>query len=173
MDLAALCRLPRGDSVVKSLNIISFIVILTLAALFFYSSAANDRRGTLRDGYYTAEAEGFHYGWKEYLTIYVNKDKIVMAEYNARNATGFIKSWDMEYMRLMSASDGNYPNKYTRTYALALLDHQDSEEIEALSGATESHDSFRLLAAAAIEQAKTGDKKIAFVKVPHENEEHR
>jgi major membrane immunogen (membrane-anchored lipoprotein) len=117
----------------------------------------------LQDGYYTAQASDFHFGWKEYVTIIVKGGRIVSVEYNAENASGFIKSWDNAYMQTMLHSNGTYPNEYTRYYAGQLLDGQGEEEIDALSGATSSYGSFQKLEAAVLEQAKKGDSSIAIV----------
>ena len=59
----------------------------------------------------------FSHGWKEYITILVKGGSIVSVEYNAENASGFIKSWDNAYMQNMLHSNGTYPNEYTRYYA--------------------------------------------------------
>lgn len=117
----------------------------------------------LLDGYYTAQAADFSHGWKEYLTIMVKGGSIVSAEYNAENASGFIKSWDNAYMQNMLHSNGTYPNEYTREYAAQLLEQQGADEIDAISGASSSCSSFRKLAAAVLEQAKKGDSGIVFV----------
>jgi major membrane immunogen (membrane-anchored lipoprotein) len=119
-----------------------------------------------RDGYYTAEAKFYDaYGWKEFVTIYVVDNHIVAVEYNARNPSGFIKSWDLDYMRVMNATSGSYPNEYTRFYAAALLETQDPTKVDAISGATHSHTSFQELAQAAIDHAHSGDKSIALVEL--------
>jgi len=34
----------------------------------------------------------FSHGWEEYLIIQIKNNKIVSAEYNARNESGFIKA---------------------------------------------------------------------------------
>lgn len=137
-----------------------------LATLFLLGGCAQKAEG-LQGGYYTAIAADFdNYGWKEYVTIYVSDNRIITTEYNAANASGFIKSWDMAYMKTMNAVDGTYPNEYTRIYAEALVNRQDPDEVDVVTGATHSHDSFRLLADAAIEQAKKGDKNVAYVHIP-------
>jgi major membrane immunogen (membrane-anchored lipoprotein) len=121
----------------------------------------------IANGYYTAEADAFdEFGWKEYITIYVDNNRIVTVEYDAKNTSGFLKSWDMNYMRQMNALGGNYPSKYTRYYATALLNRQNPERIDVLSGATVSFYSFKKLAAAVLQQAKAGDKKVAQVELP-------
>lgn len=138
-----------------------FSVVLILACIVMLT-ACGDQTG-LQDGYYTAQAADFSYGWKEYITIMVKGGNIVSVEYNAENASGFVKSWDNTYMQAMLHATGTYPNEYTRFYASQLLDGQGDGEIDALTGATSSYGSFQKLAAAVIEQAKQGDSSIVIV----------
>ena len=105
----------------------------------------------------------FSHGWREYITILVKGGKLVSVEYNAENASGFIKSWDNAYMQNMLHSNGTYPNEYTRTYAGQLLEGQGQGSIDAISGATSSHGTFQLLAQAVLDQARKGDSSIVFV----------
>ncbi|MCI9026004.1 MAG: FMN-binding protein [Dorea sp.] len=121
----------------------------------------------LQDGYYTAQASEYNFGWKEYVTIMIKGGQIVSVEYNAENASGFIKSWDNAYMQNMLHSNGTYPNEYTRYYAGEFLEKQGKEEIDALSGATSSYDSFQMLEAAVLEQARKGDSSIILVDTSH------
>ncbi len=92
---------------------------------------------------------------------------IVSVEYNAENASGFIKSWDNAYMQNMLHSNGTYPNEYTRNYAGQLLENQGKGEIDAISGASSSWGSFQKLAAAVLEQARKGDSSIVQVDTSH------
>ena len=117
----------------------------------------------LQDGYYTAQASEFSHGWKEYITILVKGGEIISVEYNAENASGFIKSWDNAYMQTMLHSNGTYPNEYTRYYANQLLEGQGEGNIDAISGATSSHESFQKLAQAVLEQARKGDSSVVIV----------
>lgn len=119
--------------------------------------------GGLQDGYYTAQASDYNFGWKEYITIAVKGGDIISVEYNAENASGFIKSWDNAYMQTMLHSNGTYPNEYTRYYASQLLSGQGKGKIDAISGASSSHGSFQKLAQAVLEQAERGDSSIAYV----------
>lgn len=129
-------------------------------------TACGEQEG-LQDGYYTAQAADFNFGWKEYITIMVKGGNIVSVEYNAENASGFIKSWDNAYMQTMLHSNGTYPNEYTRYYAGQLLDGQGEGTIDALTGATSSYESFQKLEAAVIEQAKQGNSSIVYVDTTH------
>ncbi len=135
---------------------------LILVLLFLVSLTACTEKTGLQDGYYTAKAAEFNHGWKEYITIMVKDNSIVSVEYNAENASGFIKSWDNAYMQTMLHSNGTYPNEYTRNYASQLLSNQQ-EEIDALTGATSSYNSFKKLAAAVLEQAQKGDSSTVLV----------
>ena len=139
------------------------ILALLLSLLLLVPALTACGGGGLQDGYYTAQAAEFSHGWKEYITIMVKGGSLVSVEYNAENASGFIKSWDNAYMQTMLHSNGTYPNEYTRYYANQLLEGQGEGSIDALSGASSSHGSFQLLAKAVLEQARLGDSSIVFV----------
>lgn len=152
-------RSERSYSVCARLLLCAAALALVLGAVSCGSSS-----NAMKDGYYTAEMADFDsYGWKEFVILYVKNDKIVSVDYNAKNVSGFIKSWDMDYMRTMNATDGTYPNQYVRIYTDALLDTQDPGGVDAVTGATHSHVTFVKLAAAAMEQARTGQTAIAYV----------
>ena len=137
-------------------------VLLLLLLMATTLTACGEEEG-LQDGYYTAQAKEFNFGWKEYVTILVKGGSIVSVEYNAENASGFIKSWDNAYMQTMLHSNGTYPHEYTRYYAGQLLEGQQEDGIDALTGASSSYGSFQKLAAAVLEQARQGDSSTAFV----------
>ena len=144
------------------------ILVMGLSLLLTASLLASCGGQTeLQDGYYTAQAAAFSHGWKEYVTILVKGGAILSVEYNAENASGFIKSWDNAYMQTMLHTNGTYPNEYTRNYAGQLLDGQGEGTIDAISGATSSHSSFQLLAEAVLEQTRKGDSSIAIVDTAH------
>lgn len=141
-------------------------IFLSLLLMMSLLTACGDQP-RLQDGYYTAQAEEFNYGWKEYITILVKGGNIVSVEYNAENASGFIKSWDNAYMQTMLHSDGTYPNEYTRYYANQLLEGQGEGSIDAITGASSSHAFFQILAQAVLEQARKGDSSIVFIDTTH------
>lgn len=125
-------------------------------------SGCASKGSDMQDGYYTAQAAEYSNGWKEFVTITVRGGKIISVEYNATNASGFIKSWDNAYMKTMKSIKGTYPNEYTRNYAAQLIQSQ-TPDVEAISGASSSAGSFDMLAAAVIEQAKKGDSQTIVV----------
>jgi len=118
------------------------------------------------NGYYSAEAKDFDSdGWKEFISIYVHNGRIITVEYNAKNASGFIKSWDLDYMRNMYINNRTYPSKYVREYTSALLVFQDPGHIDAVVGATRSYYLFTHLAEAVVEQARMGNRQIKIVEL--------
>ena len=143
-----------------------FTILLSLLLVTPLLAACGEQTG-LQDGYYTAQMSQFSHGWREYITILVKGGSIVSVEYNAENASGFIKSWDTAYMQAMLDGTGTYPNQYTRYYAGQLLEKQGEGEIDALTGATSSYGSFRKLMDAVLEQAGKGDSNIVFVDTGH------
>ena len=145
---------------------VAMLLCLLLTASLLLLTACGDQT-ELQDGYYTAQAAEFSHGWKEYITILVKGGDIISVEYNAENASGFIKSWDNAYMQTMLHAQGTYPNEYTRYYANQLLERQGEGGIDAITGATSSHTSFQILAQAVLEQARKGDPSIAIVSTAH------
>lgn len=139
------------------------LLMLLLPMALFTACGSTSAETKLQDGYYTAQASEFSHGWKEYITILVKSGSIVSVEYNAENASGFIKSWDNAYMQTMLHAQGTYPNEYTRYYAGQMLENQGEGTIDALTGATSSYNSFQKLSSAVLEQARKGDSSIVFV----------
>ena len=140
-------------------------IAIVCAAMMILTGCSE--KTSLQDGYYTAQAAQFSHGWKEYITILVKGGSIISVEYNAENASGFIKSWDNAYMQNMYHVNGTYPNEYTRYYAGQLLEDQGDDSIDLLTGATSSGNSFKKLSAAVLEQARQGDSSIVYVDTAH------
>lgn len=134
-----------------------------LVLLFCVLLAAGCGSSSMKDGFYTAEMSEADHGWQEYLCIMVKDDKIVYAEYNAKDASGYIKAWDNAYMKQMNAGVGTYPNEYTRNYVEQLIKNQGTEEFDAISGASMSAGNFVKLVEAVVKQAKKGDSTTVLV----------
>lgn len=140
-----------------------YCTALLILLLVLPLTGCNQAYEQLQDGYYTAQAQDYEHGWKEFVTITVKAGVIVSVEYNAVNASGFIKSWDNAYMKLMNSANGTYPNAYTRYYGQQLITAQSPDEVDAITGATTSWNSFKLLAHDVLEQAKQGDSRTVIV----------
>jgi major membrane immunogen (membrane-anchored lipoprotein) len=135
---------------------------MILGAVSFLLAGCGEQTHELQDGYYTAVQKEGEHGWTEYVTINVKNGKIVTAEFQATNASGFVKSWDLDYMRIMKATDGTYPNEYVRILAREFLEKQNAD-VDVVTGATNSSTSFLKLTAAVVEQSKKGDTDVIIV----------
>lgn len=142
----------------KKVLSICFILLMMLASL-----TGCNMSDSLKDGYYTAEMKDFSNGWKEYVCIQVKNDTIVSAEFNAKNASGFIKAWDNNYMKNMKNIMGTYPNEYTREYVQQLIAQQKDIQVDVVTGASSSGGNFTKLVAAVLEQARKGDSTVVIV----------
>ncbi|MDE7051581.1 MAG: FMN-binding protein [Lachnospiraceae bacterium] len=140
-------------------------IAAVLAATVFIAAGCTKKQEpeVLKDGTYTAQMEEYSHGWKEFVTIIVKNGEVVTTEYNAENASGFIKSWDNAYMRNMKSIQNTYPNEYTRYYAAQLTGQKETPDIDLLSGASSSGGNFQKLSEAVIKQALKGDSSVAAV----------
>ncbi|MCI9079025.1 MAG: FMN-binding protein [Lachnospiraceae bacterium] len=140
------------------------IAAVLAASVIMAAGCANQQEPeALQDGTYTAQMEEYSHGWKEYVTIIVKNGEVVSTEYNAENASGFIKSWDNVYMKNMKAIQNTYPNEYTRYYAAQLTGKKEAPDIDLLSGASNSGGNFQKLSEAVVKQAIKGDSSIVGV----------
>ena len=138
------------------------IFLITLVCLVFLLTGCSNH-STMKNGFYTAEMSDYSHGWKEYLCIMVKNNSIVYAEFNAKDPSGYIKAWDNAYMQNMYTVNGTYPNEYTRTYVAQLIETQNPDNVDAISGASNSGSNFLKLSNAVINQAKKGDSSIIVV----------
>ncbi len=138
-----------------------FIFLFIVAVSICFSGCGSKTK--MNDGFYTAEMSEYSHGWKEYLCIMVKNDKIVYAEFNAKNSSGYIKSWDNAYMENMGTVSGTYPNEYTRYYVAQLIESQSPEGVDILTGASSSGNNFSKLSTAVINQAVAGNPDVALV----------
>lgn len=148
---------------------VKFRILLLLTAIILTASGCAGSKqdiNVLQDGSYTAQMEEYSYGWKEYVTVVVKNGEIVSTEFNAENASGFIKSWDNAYMQNMNPVSGTYPNEYTRYYAAQLTGRKKAPGIDLLSGATNSGNNFQKLSEAVVKQALKGDSTVVLVSSP-------
>ena len=140
------------------------LVLLSVMVFCLCLAGCGNAEGAMKNGYYTAEMEEYDHGWKEYVCIFVKNDTIVSIEFNAKDPSGFIKAWDNAYMENMKPISGTYPNEYTRLYGTSLLESQDIEAVDIVTGATNSGNNFYKLVSAAMEQAREGDSEVAVVR---------
>lgn len=113
---------------------------------------------TMEDGTYRLEETDFDdNGWKVFLEITVEDGKIVSVGYDYINDDGLLKSEDEEYQDAMFKVSGKGPKEFTKELSDALVAAQDAKEIDIISGATGSSETFMNYAQQLIQAAQKGE----------------
>ncbi|MFC6463924.1 FMN-binding protein [Marinilactibacillus sp. GCM10026970] len=129
-------------------------------------SASNANEGTteetssaeLQDGTYSLEEENFdENGWRVLFDLTVNDGKITKSNYDYEDADGNLKSENEEYQKNMSEKVGVGPADYIPQLNGELEEKQDPSEVDAVSGATHSSESFIKYAKQLVDAAKEGN----------------
>lgn len=137
---------------------------MAAAALVLMCPGCSRDDVVLHDGYYSAVAASFNaLGWKDFVTLYVYNNRIVTVEFNARNPSGLIMSWDGMTLRRLKRRMAMHPNSAIRHYTQELLSRQNPDSLRRVAGDDYFYDTFKLLTEAAIAQAKTGNKSVVNV----------
>ncbi len=117
-----------------------------------------DPGAPLKDGEYKLEEKNFdENGWKTYIHMTVADGKITKVDYNNVNKDGNLKTDDDEYQKRMKDKTGVGPQEYIPQLSQALVEHQNTESIDIVSGATHSSHTFKMYAAQLINAAQRGD----------------
>lgn len=120
----------------------------------------------MRDGYYSAVDKNVDIdGWKHFITLYVYNNKIVTAEYNARNESGMLLDWDVQTVRRIKTITRSHPSKIMRDYTQDLLNKQKPENVKHIPGDRYFYGRFSKLAAAAVARAYAGDRRVCEVEL--------
>lgn len=114
--------------------------------------------GELQDGTYTLETADFdENGWKVNFSMTVAGGEITDSNYDYVNEAGELKSEDEGYQKAMSDKVGVGPQDYLPQLNDQLVETQDPEQVEVVSGATHSSESFKKYAQMLIDAAKEGN----------------
>ena len=112
---------------------------------------------SMKDGTYKAEYKDYDdHGWKDYVSITVQDGKITAVDYDALNEEGAKKSEDQAYRESMEPISNTYPAKFYQELEARLTENQDPKKVDAVTGATNSSNDFKILAVEAIKAAKSG-----------------
>ena len=122
------------------------------------SSEASSTAAELQDGTYTLVEKNFDTrGWKTEFSITVVDGKITASTYENVNEAGEKKSEDAEYQANMAAKAGVGPADYFPALNNQLVEKQDPEAVEVVTGATNSSDTFKKYASLLVDAAEAGE----------------
>ncbi|CZR09283.1 Major membrane immunogen, membrane-anchored lipoprotein [Trichococcus flocculiformis] len=122
------------------------------------SEASSEAAAELQDGTYTLVEKNFDTrGWKTEFSITVVDGKITESAYENVNEAGAKKSEDADYQARMVEKAGVGPADYFPALNSQLVEKQDPEAVEVVTGATGSSDTFKKYAPMLVEAAEAGD----------------
>ena len=125
------------------------------------SEATSEAAAELKDGTYTLVEKNFDTrGWKTEFSITVVDGKITESAYENVNEAGAKKSEDADYQARMVEKAGVGPADYFPALNNQLVEKQDPDAVEVVTGATGSTETFKKYAPVLIEAAEAGDTTI-------------
>jgi major membrane immunogen (membrane-anchored lipoprotein) len=139
----------------KLKKITSLLVAAALTSAIFVGCGNADKKteAALKDGTYTAESEADERGYVASIEIEVKDGKIASVKYD-EGKDGESKLDNEEYNTKMKDKSGSSPKEAYPALEAALIEKQDVQAVDTVTGATSTSDSFRTLAKKALESAK-------------------
>ncbi len=139
----------------KTLSVLFSLCLCTAV----FTGCNDTNAASFQDGTYKAVyAQADDHGWTEYLTLTVEDGKIVSADFDAENDDGAKKSENTEYNEAMkNAGSKTWPSAFYPALEKSLIEKQDGNGIDAVSGATTSSESLKKLYQALVPNMKKGD----------------
>lgn len=135
------------------------ITILWIFSLFLTACTPQSAL-PLKTGSYTVTFDDFDStGWKAFLKLDIKDNKIIEVEYDYIGSPengDILKSADLSYAEAMYSITGTKPELYIRQLEESLLEHQDPDRVDAVSGATTSTKDFKELAEILMDAAREG-----------------
>lgn len=118
----------------------------------------------LQDGTYRVEAaEADEHGYKDALEITVADGKITEASWESKDEDGNEKIDDDDYQETMSGVSGVGPQDFIPALEDSLVETQSAEDVEVVTGATNSSTEFKEFAQKAIDAAEEGNTETIVV----------
>ena len=138
----------------------SVFAIFLLALVLLLSGCG----ASYKDGVYHAEFKDYdNHGWKEYVDVQVEGDKVTVLTFDGVNADGAKKSEDEDYRASMEPVKGTYPAKFYADIVNQYLESQNLKKVTTVAGATLSTNNFKVLMAALESNMKSGDTTAVIV----------
>lgn len=116
------------------------------------------------DGTYTLEEANFgNTGWKESLEIVVEGGKIVDATWTSVDEEGLNKIEDENYQETMTKTDGLGPQDFIPALEDALVEAQNAEDVDVITGATGTAEKFKEYAQLLMDAALDGNSDTIII----------
>lgn len=127
------------------------IVLLVVLGLGIYINAQRKDSEQWQDGTYIGRSAVEERGYYGEIELVIADGKIRRAEYEEKDRQGVPKGPDYPYQ----AGPGSHPK-----YEERLIETQDPSKVDAITGATETHERFLQAVEEALRKAKEGDRSL-------------
>lgn len=133
------------------------VMVVTIVAAVILTGCGGGRK--LKDGVYSGQSSPDGRGAVGEITLEIEDGKIVNAEYQTRMKDGNLKDEDYGKVDGVITDEAQYEKAQTAVrampeYAAALVETQDTAKVDAISGATNTHNQFVEAANNALAEAK-------------------
>lgn len=140
----------------------STILMTAIALLTLLTTACTPKvLSPLQDGSYSVTFDDFDStGWKAFMVLEVENSTITHVEYDYIGTPengGILKSQDLSYAEAMFSVAGTKPQLYISQLETDLIESQDPDKVDVVTGATTSTKDFKHFASIAIEASRKGD----------------
>ncbi|MBM6615198.1 FMN-binding protein [Desemzia sp. RIT804] len=143
---------------VSTLTLASALVLAACGSSEETPESSESAAGGLQDGTYTLVENNLdENGWKTDFSITVEGGEITESNYENVNEAGAKKSEDEAYQERMAEVVGIGPVEYFPQLNEQLVETQDPAEVEVVTGATHSSESFKEYAQQLIDAAEEGN----------------
>lgn len=143
-------------------RILALVAATVLSVAVLAGCGSKKDENALKDGTYAVESkEADERGYKSELTLEVKDGKITAVSYDEVN-NGAGKKTDEAYNSKMKEIKGTCPSEAFPVLEAAVVEKQTAE-VDAVTNATSSSDTFKAFAAKAIENAKAGNTDKALM----------
>lgn len=138
----------------KTKRVLSLCALAALTATVFVGCGNKEESG-LKNGTYDAASAVDERGYKGTIEIEVKDGKIATVKYDEVNEEkGTSKLSDSDYNAKMKEKMGTNPEEAFPKLQDALVEKQDVEAVDTVTGATSSSDQFKTLATEALKKAE-------------------
>lgn len=117
----------------------------------------------LKDGTYKLEEKNYNNIYRYILTIDIKNNTIDKVDFDAIDKEGNSKREDESYIKMMEEQSGTSPDKFLDELQESLLEKQNPDDVDTVTGATHTTDSFKEYAKELIKQAEKGDTSTIIV----------
>lgn len=123
------------------------------------SSASKSKTQQYKDGTYEVKTKVDNEGYFTEASVKIQDDKIVSAEWEIKDANRGNRVFDETYEEVFEGNDAYKKQcrqdlEGAKTYSAKLIEEQEVEKVDAVSGATWTNAKFKEVVAIALEQAK-------------------